>query len=269
MALEIKTNSDSDQKKSKKPSHTRVHFILDESGSMGSCRQSTIDGFNEYLQGLRVDNQKTGNKYKISLTKFEGGNIESVFSDLKIEEVRDITYNDFTPAGMTNLNDAIGSTLSKMKSKRVNKNTKTLVIIMTDGHENASREYSVGDVRLLVEEVESKGWTVTFLGANIDTQTVGRAYSIDQSRMKSYSTQNMRGTMAALSEATVAYACSAPVGKASRSFFADVGDLESISVPDSTVSASTVSKSTVASSEAKLRELNFVLGINKGDENDA
>jgi hypothetical protein len=156
---------------------------------------------------------------------------------------------------MTNLNDAIGVTLTKMSAKRVNSNTKTLVIIMTDGHENASREYTVETVGSLVKEVESKGWTVTFLGANIDTQTVGRAYSIDQSRMRSYSTKNMRGTMAALSEATVAYACSAPSGAASESFFAGVGDLENGNAENGVDVASTVSKNTVTSRLSKLKDV--------------
>lgn len=194
---------------------TRLHFILDESGSMDSCRQSTIDGFNEYLNGLRKDT----NKYLVSLTKFEGGNIENVFNDIKLPKVRAITSDDFVPAGMTNLNDAIGGTLKSMEVNKPRTPHNTLVVIMTDGHENASREWTRDAVADLIKIKEKDGWTVTFLGANIDTQAVSSGYAISIDNARSYSTKGMRGTMRNLSEATTLYAQSATIGCASMDMF--------------------------------------------------
>lgn len=225
MALEIKNTHDvstSKKTKSRKISNNRIHFILDESGSMGSCRNATIDGFNEYINGLK--NDKNGNKYKVSLTKFEGGNIVNVYSDVHIKDVKPLTTNDYCPCGGTNLNDAIGDTMVNMKKSAPKRKHNTLIIIMTDGWENLSREWSSDAVAKLVKAQEKKGWTVTFLGANIDSVQVSRTYAIKESNTKSYSTQNMGATMRGLSQATAAYACSATLGAASTDFFADTDD---------------------------------------------
>jgi len=223
MALEIKnTHGESKKTKTPKNSMNRVHFILDESGSMGSCRHSTIDGFNEYINGLRGD--KNGNRYKVSLTKFEGGNIVNVYNDVNLKYVQDLTNADYLPCGGTNLNDAIGFTMTGMKKKAPKRKHNTLIIIMTDGYENMSKEWTPDAISTLVKEQEKDGWTVTFLGANIDTQQVSRTYSIDTSNAKSYSTANMGATMRGLSESTVMYATTASAGEASTDFFAGTSD---------------------------------------------
>ncbi len=226
MALEIHDKSKSSKKtkstKSTKPSNNRIHFILDESGSMTGCWHSTIDGFNEYINGLKKDKNK--NKYWVSLTKFEGGNIETVFEEVPVNDVEPLTTDTYCPCGGTNLNDAIGTTMTRMKKNKPRRKHNTLVIVMTDGWENMSREWSAAGVAKLVKEQEKKGWTVTFLGANIDTQKVSQSYSIDASNAKSYSTRNMSATMSGLSQATVMYASSATVGASTTDFFAGTDD---------------------------------------------
>jgi len=225
MALEIKNTHDESKKttkKSRKSSNNRVHFILDESGSMGSCRNSTIEGFNEYVNGLK--NDKNGNKYKISLTKFEGGNIVNVYDDVHVKDVPILTTNDYCPCGGTNLNDAIGSTMVNMKKNAPRRKHNTLIIIMTDGHENMSQEWSADAIAGLVKEQEKEGWTVTFLGANIDTVRVSQTYAIRESNSKSYTTANMGATMRGLSAATTVYAANAVVGSASCDFFSGTDD---------------------------------------------
>lgn len=220
MVLKIQENNDNSIKniKKNKSSNIRVHFILDESGSMSCCHQATIDGFNEYVNDLKQDKNK--NKYWISLTTFEGGNIKKIFEDVSIKKVKKLTKKDYSPCGMTNLNDAIGFTITEMqKNNKVFKKHNTLVIIMTDGYENASKEWNSVMVSNLIKEQEKKGWTITFLGANINTHEVSNTYSIDPSNAKSYSTNNMRGTMMGLSQATQIYATSAIVGSSATDFF--------------------------------------------------
>lgn len=221
MALEIQDIHDS-TKSTTKPSKNRVHFILDESGSMGSCCDSTIDGFNEYINGLK--NDKNGNKYKISLTKFEGGNIVNVYEDIHVNKVVPLDRSTYCPCGGTNLNDAIGSVMTNMKKNKLRGKHNTLIIIMTDGWENMSKEWTADGVATLVEEQKKDGWTVTFLGANIDTQKVSKSYSISPQNAKSYSTANMGATMRGLSESTVMYASSAVVGSATCDFFSGTDD---------------------------------------------
>lgn len=220
--FEIQAKSAKKSKKNKKLSHTRVHFILDESGSMFSCWHSTISGFNEYVETLRDD--ENGNTYDISLTKFEGGNIVRVFDNVPVDEVEELTTLMYKPSGGTNLNDAIGKTITEMMEIKGRKKQNNLVIIMTDGYENMSRKWTKQQISSLITQQEKKGWTITFLGANIDTVQVGSAYSISSGNMKSYSTENMARTMRGLATATTAYACSATVGSTCDSFFEGTED---------------------------------------------
>ena len=211
MAFKIDATTPSG-KKSKKNSKTRVHFILDESGSMSHARRSTIDGFNEYINTLKSD--KNGNSYVVSLTKFEGGNVERVFTDVDIKKVRHLDWTEYCPCGGTNLNDAIGETLRYMENNKLSwKKHHTLVIVVTDGYENMSREWTQPMVADLIKKKEKDdGWTVTFLGANIDTQSVSRNYSISIDNARSYTTKGMVGTMANIGAATMAYASNAVYG---------------------------------------------------------
>ena len=117
MALKVEDNQSTTNqktiksKKRRKAAETLVHFVLDETGSMSSVRDATIDGFNEYVNGLRAD--KNG-KYWMSLTKFDSRGIVPVYTDLPIKEVPDLNHDTYCPCSMTNLNDAIGETVTKM-----------------------------------------------------------------------------------------------------------------------------------------------------------
>lgn len=207
---------------------THVEFILDETGSMSSCRKSTIDGFNEYVNGLRQDKN---NSYRLSLVKFDvrgdklTDNVRSVFVDLDLNEVPDLNLDSFVPGGMTNLNDAIGVSIVNLEHRLKNEDVNVIVIVLTDGDENASKEWNQSSVADLIERKKKDGWTITFLGANIDVQTVGRAYSVDTGNIKAYSTGNMGATMRGLASATVACASSIVTSNsASSTFFANTTD---------------------------------------------
>lgn len=205
----------------RRASFTHVEFILDETGSMSDCWDSTISGFNEYVNGLRQDKE---NDYRLSLVKFDSNDIKEVYLDKPIADVENLTRDTYIPGAMTNLNDAIGSTMTKLESRLRDENCNIIIIILTDGYENYSKEWSQKMVADLVERKKSDGWTITFLGANIDVQQVGRAYAMDMSNVKAYSTNNMGATMRGLSEATVLCANSATVGAASADFFAGTSD---------------------------------------------
>lgn len=224
---EINNNSDVSKKNSKKnskkkASKTLVKFILDETGSMDSVRQATIDGFNEYVNGLKGDKK---NKYELSLVKFDSNGIKQVYDYSPISDVQNLTFESYRPGAMTNLNDAIGFTITEMEEKIKSKNVNVLVVIMTDGHENASIEWrDPTRIRDLISQKEKNGWTITFLGANMDAQKVAGTYAIRVGNAKSFSVQNMGATMRGLAGTTRNYASSATLGQASSDFYAGTGD---------------------------------------------
>src|SRR5699024_7460969 len=85
----------------------------------------------------------------------------------KLTKVKDMTHKDYLVGGSTALLDAIGQTIQHMSQMKDAINV--LFVIITDGQENASRQFTVQTVKLLLEQQkEAKGWVFIFLGANID-----------------------------------------------------------------------------------------------------
>lgn len=184
---------------------TVVNFILDMSGSMTSVWDATIDGFNEYTQGLKND----GNDYRVSLTLFDTI-VESPYTDRPLEKVKELTRKVYHPRGATALYDAVCSTVNRVH-KSSKDNEKHLVVIMTDGMENSSHKYTSKDMKALKEKLDAEGnWTFVFLGANQDAWDTAQAWGYDSMNVASYNS-TVRGTnmaFASMAGATTRFAAS-------------------------------------------------------------
>jgi len=124
-------------------------FLLDRSGSMNSCREDTIGGFNAF-----IDAQKEyGGTMTLCLFDNE---IETVYEKIPIGDVPPLV---FTPRGSTALYDAIGHVL------KMNLSDDAMVIILTDGEENSSVKYTADHIKDLIS---MKKWTFVYIGANQD-----------------------------------------------------------------------------------------------------
>ncbi len=183
---------------------TLIAVVLDESGSMASCWDATITGFNEYVAGQRAATD-AGAGY-LTLNKFEGGNIRTVFADRPLSEVPALDRKNYTPAGGTNLLDAIGHTIEQVNAtldKRKKRDRPgVIIVITTDGEENASRKYNNDQIKAMVAAAETSDWSFVFMGANIDSFGVGSTFGMNAMNTVNYSTANMAGTMSALSATT-------------------------------------------------------------------
>ena len=158
-------------KKVKEVGETLVNFILDKSGSMESIKSATISGFNEYIKTLKKD----GNKYSFSLTMFDT-QIETPFINTPLNEVDELDEKKYDTNGSTALYDAVCSTIKKIKEKA---GQKVITIIMTDGEENSSKEYTQVQMRAMIQELEKKGnWTFVYLGANQDSYANAQKFGI-------------------------------------------------------------------------------------------
>jgi hypothetical protein len=185
-----------------------VAVILDESGSMESCRQQTIDGFNEYLKGLKKDQDSD---YIMTLTKFDAHagdpTCRVVFANSPIWQCPDLTTATFTPRGSTPMYDAIGQTINKIDGKSA---AKFLVVTITDGGENASREFNKDSVKKLIAQKEVLGnWTFVYLGANQDAWAEAQSMGFAAGNVANYKTANMGSVMRGLVGSTRMYAASA------------------------------------------------------------
>ena len=196
---------------------TKVNFILDESGSMEMVRDATISGFNEYINSLK---KKTKGEILFNLVTF---NTEStqVYENEPLKKVK-LTKENYQPDGMTALYDAVVNTIEKV-AKHDDEKTANLVVIMTDGEENSSREHNQACVRDLVSKLEKRGnWTFVFLGANQDSWATTASLGLAAGNTINWDNSNVKGVMVSfrgLAGSTVAYCASAGTGNLSTSNF--------------------------------------------------
>src|SRR4051812_34857836 len=148
----------------------QVHnlIILDESGSMNSIKPSIIQGFNEIVQTVKgIEKQFPEQEHFISLVSFNGlGNKLLHFIDpaSKLEQIDDSRYQ---PDASTPLYDAMGFAMAKLRQVvKQQTDYNVLVTILTDGEENASKEFSGNDIKKTIEELKQERWTFTYIGAD-------------------------------------------------------------------------------------------------------
>lgn len=140
-------------------------FLLDRSGSMQSCVDDTIGGFNAF-----VDSQKSfGGTMTLCLFDHE---FDVVYDKVPIDQVVPLTKETYIPRGGTALHDAMGQVL------KMNLSDDTMVIILTDGEENSSNKYTAAHVKDLVD---TKPWKFVYLGANQDAVLTAQGLGINTS----------------------------------------------------------------------------------------
>ena len=189
------------ENKETKQTKTQVFnvVILDKSGSMNRIRQAAVDGFNETLAGIKKAQEKYADtqEHYVSLVTFCSCAKEYVFDRVPVTEAHLLTMDDFRPCCMTPLYDAMGMTLTSMRNhvSRI-EDAVVVVTIITDGMENASKEYTGPAVKELVEQLKGEGWTFTYMGANQNSVEVAFTLSIRNARNFDYSSHGTREGMA-------------------------------------------------------------------------
>ncbi len=196
---------------------THVQFLIDRSGSMSALRRAVIDGFNGF-----IEEQKTGEgTCVVTLHQFDrymdNPSFETLFEAQDVHSVRRATLEDFVPRGMTPLYDAMGKAIL-WGDERSSEEDQILVII-SDGQENASAEYTKDIVFDMVKDREAKGRIVTFLGANQDAYASGAQVGVSAGATQSFSgdSQGMASTFASVSAATSSYRSSTASGQSVKS----------------------------------------------------
>lgn len=159
---------------------TELVFILDRSGSMRGLEEDTIGGFNSVIA-----RQKEGSA--LVTTVLFDRRFDTIHDRVPIDEIADLTEEDYFPGGCTALLDAVGRTISKIKDRQKEQKAserpeKTIFVIITDGYENASRLYDYDEIKELVQKQSDLGWEFLFLGANIDAFAEGRRLGIRENR---------------------------------------------------------------------------------------
>ena len=165
---------------------TELVFIVDRSGSMMGRENDTIGGLNAVLERHRQIEGHT----LVSLVLFDDV-CEILYDRVPLEDVAPLTSREYWVRGCTALLDAVGGGVQHID--RVQrymppgfKSEKVIFVIITDGAENASKRYSYGQVKQLIEKHQDEGWEFMFLGANIDAVEEAGRIGIAQDRAETY-----------------------------------------------------------------------------------
>ena len=162
-------------------------LIVDESGSMSAIYQEALSGVNETLQTIRMAKEDhPEQEHYVTLVTFDSGHYNQIYKGTPAEKAIDITSAQYRPGGCTPLFDAMGRAVTELRNhldytdQSANRQESVvLVTVITDGYENASREYTGPAIKTLVEEMRKKGWVFTYIGANQDVDKVADSMSIN------------------------------------------------------------------------------------------
>jgi hypothetical protein len=195
----------------------QISFILDETGSMEAFKSQTISGFNEYVETLRRDKNSQGALF--TLTKFNSDKVEIVHQGIALADVVLLDDKNYHPNMNTPLYDAVGRTINAIKSK---KGEMVLVIIQTDGQENASQEFTRTTIFDLIEQKKKDGWTFVFLGADQDAYAASDKMGIPVGNTANYTGAKTGAMMNRVAMASVNYTSRG--GTPTEDFFSDADD---------------------------------------------
>lgn len=208
--------------------YTDISVVQDKSGSMAELRKETIGGFNTFLE----DQKKTPGKCSMTLMQFDT-EFNLLANGEDIQKVQALTESTYRPGGSTALLDAIARTITTTGQRleampEAERPAKVIVLIMTDGEENSSREYGgeSGHAKVMTmikEQQEKYNWQFIFLGANQDAIQTGAGLGIIAANSMSYA-NNSKGTTAAFAAASGnirSYRCAASPDDVDSLAFAD------------------------------------------------
>jgi Mg-chelatase subunit ChlD len=168
---------------------TQISIVLDRSGSMSDVRDATIAGFNEFVEGQKA----VPGDANVTLIQFDTENpYEVVFNSKQVKDVPKLTTDMYVPRGGTPLHDALGRTIDSLgvqlsKLSDVDRPGKVVIVVMTDGLENSSKEYSAPRLADMIKhQREAYKWEFVFLGANQDAILTGERLNIPRASSVTY-----------------------------------------------------------------------------------
>lgn len=161
---------------------THILAIQDKSGSMWSRQKETISGYNEYLEDLQSDKADEAFLTQVQFNR----NYYVIEEETPIQDAEPLNESTYSPSGGTALLDAVGRAITTLR-RTLSKDERAFVIIMTDGEENSSSEYTRADIKSLIKSCEREGnWTFTFLGAGQDSWAGGDMLGLRRNQQVHY-----------------------------------------------------------------------------------
>lgn len=203
---------------------TLYHFIVDQSGSMAGIENQTIAGFNTQLSTIQsLKREFPEQHYLCSLTLFNQEVIDLIQMG-QVESISQLSHQSYRPNGTTALLDAIGKSIYSIKTRfgkeLENDEMSVVLVIITDGHENASRLYSYHDIAYLIKQLDESGkWTFSYLGADFDAIHTSQMLNIRRENVINFDKSDYMHMMSDVSDSIRNYASEKSSGNLKRDIF--------------------------------------------------
>lgn len=182
---------------SKKSVRIQYVLLLDESGSMSHLKSATIYNLQKQIEDIKkAQEELPGVEYYLTLLTFST-NVNMIYENIPPHYLTNLHLSIYDPNGSTALNDALGEIINSFKIE--DENDSIIVTILTDGEENASRNWTVDKVKNIIRSLEdSNQWIFNLVGTSMDVNRYGSMYGIRKDRIMSYD-YNEEGVQNAIS----------------------------------------------------------------------
>lgn len=153
---------------------TEIFCLIDKSYSMSTMTDATIEGYNSFL----ADQGELGGNAKLSLVMFDD-ELVAVSMNSPLSEAEKLNTDTYRPRGNTRLNDAIMFAVESLSGREAT--SQIVVLIITDGQENASVEHRYTDIKSVIKQKEELGWSFVMIGSTPEAMKGARDYGISNS----------------------------------------------------------------------------------------
>lgn len=189
-----------------KANYAHIAILLDRSGSMKSIASDIIGGFNQFIE----DQKKLGGEATLTLVQFDT-QYEILYDKVSLNEIKELTSATFVPRGGTALNDSLGQLIvttgeELAKLSEDQRPDRVVVLVITDGEENASKEYTFDKIKEMVKHQETNyQWQFVFIGTDIDSIKEGNSRGVMNTASFSKTSKGTRAMFSAVSCNTKSY----------------------------------------------------------------
>lgn len=189
-----------------------ISIVLDRSGSMESCRADAVGAVNSYLRQVRND---TSMDARLSVVIFDSQSIDTIRDRVAVGCCPDLTMEEYQPRASTPLLDAVGYSVGILDCLS-GKDERRIMAIMTDGLENASREFTRERLREVLDRKQKEGWLILYLGAGHDSWGQASQIGIAPAHTADFSVHALGETANVLHAVGSRFAAAAPGPAAQR-----------------------------------------------------
>jgi hypothetical protein len=176
-----------------KKQKTIYHFVLDQSGSMFDCVESTLSGLESQNKKIKAIAQEFPDQdIRVGLTVFSD-EVDIRYVDLPADQLPNVNQINYRPNGGTALLDGIGLSISRVDQLLENEGDTAIIVILTDGYENVSKFFSLAQIQALIKTKEARGkFSFSFLGATLDAVDMAEKMNIRRENSAAFAKEDMQ-----------------------------------------------------------------------------